>query len=160
MFSPIKHGRRHSPRAPIEVAAQVAVGLDRFPARVKQISEGGLKLESDLELPKARMVVQFDLPGFGEQRVVSEVCWAQNSKVRSYGCAFKDVPPAVQLNIATYVKTMKKRYTELQLAIALNRPRGQISLLLREAGLSHITDPAQLKDTITRAMEQLQSASN
>ena len=35
---------------------------------VKQISEGGLKLETDRDLPKARMVVAFELPSFGEQR--------------------------------------------------------------------------------------------
>ncbi len=160
MFSPVHHGRRTSPRAPIEVRAQVAAGLERYPATVKQISEGGLKLETDRELPKTRLVVAFELPGFGEQRVVSEVCWQHNAQCRSYGCAFKEVPPATKQNIATYVKKMKKTYTELQLAIALNKPRGMIAPLLAEAGLAHITDPGRLKDVLTRAMEQLQSASH
>ena len=160
MFSPIRHGRRQTPRAPLEVHAQVAVGLDRFPATVKQISEGGLKLESDRDLPRARLVVAFELPGFGEQRVVSEVCWQHNAQCKSYGCAFKELSSSTRQNIATYVKKMKKTYSELQLALALNRPRATIAPLIREAGLSHVTDPVQMKDILTRAMEQLQSASN
>jgi hypothetical protein len=140
----------------------VAVGLDRYPATVNQISEGGLRLETDRELPPMRMVVAFELPGFGEQRVVSEVCWQQKaqSKGRGYGCRFKEMSPVTQVNIATYVKKMKKSYTELQLALALNRPHGQIAMLLREVGLTHLTDPVQMKDFIGRAMEQLQSASD
>lgn len=139
--------------------AQVAIGLDRYSATVRQISEGGLRLETDRELPKARLVVAFDLPGFGAQRVVSEVCWQKASPtVRGYGCAFKELSPATQLNINTYVKKMKEKCSALQLAIAMNKPRSAWDSLAREVGIEHLTDRLEIKTFLGRAMEQLQSA--
>lgn len=159
MFSPIHHTKRKSPRAPIASPAQVAVGLDRYPATVSQISEGGLRLETDRELPKARLVVAFDLPGFGAQRVLGEVCWQRNLPTsRGYGCAFKELAPATQLNITSYVKKMKQVCTDLQLAIALNKPRSAWDKLAREVGIGFLIDRTEIKQFLSRAMEQLQSA--
>ncbi len=159
MFSAIHHTKRRSPRAPIASAAQVAVGLERYPATVSQISEGGLRLETDRELPKARLVVAFDLPGFGAQRVLGEVCWQKTMpSARGYGCAFKELSPATQMNITTYVKKMKQSCSELQLALALNKPRSAWDQLAREVGIHHLIDRAEIKAFLGRAMEQLQSA--
>lgn len=159
MYSSLHHGKRRFPRAAIESSAQVAVGLERFPATVKQISEGGLRLETDRELPHARMVVAFELPGFGEQRVVSEICW-QRTAPHGYGCRFKEMPLSTQANIASYVKKMKRLYTEVQLAIALGKPRAFFEAQLREVKLDHLRDLMQLKDAVSRAMEALQSSSH
>lgn len=151
--------KRKSPRAPIAAPAQVACGLDRFQATVSQISEGGFRLDSDRELPKARLVVSFDLPGHGPQRVLGEVCWQrQLPKARGTGCAFKELPPQTQLNITTYVKRMKQVCTELQLAIAMNKPRAVWNNLAREAGIGHLVDRQDIKIFLGHAMEQLQSA--
>ena len=159
MFSAIHHTKRRSPRAPIAAAAQVAFGLERYTATVSQISEGGLRLETDRELPKARLVVAFELPGFGAQRVLSEVCWHKpTSRARGYGCAFKELSPATQLSITTYVKKMKQCCTDLQLALALSKPRSAWDHLAREVGISGLTDKGEIKDFLGRAMEQLQSA--
>lgn len=159
MYSAIHHSKRRSARAPIAAPAQVAVGLERFTATVSQISEGGLRLDADRELPKARLVVAFDLPGFGAQRVLSEVCWQKTTpKARYTGCMFKDLPPATQQNITLYVKKMKQTCTELQLALALNKPRSAWDRLAREVGIHHLTDRVELKEFLGRAMEQLLSA--
>lgn len=126
---------------------------------VSQISEGGLRLETDLELPKMRLVVAFDLPGFGAQRVLSEVCWQKTTpRSRGYGCAFKELSPATQLNITTYVKQMKLKCSELQLALAMNKPRPAWDKLAQEVGIHHLTDRAEIKEFLGRAMEQLLSA--
>lgn len=151
--------KRKSPRAPIAAKAQVACGLERYDATVSQISEGGFRLDSDKELPKARLVVAFELPGYGPQRVLGEVCWQkQLPRAKGTGCAFKELPPATQLNITTYVKRMKQVCTELQLAIAMNKPRALWNGLAKEAGIAHLVDRMDIKIFLGHAMEQLQSA--
>ena len=136
------------------------MGLERFPATISQISEGGLRLETDLELPKARLVVAFDLPGFGAQRILGEVCWQKlTPKARGYGCAFKELSASTHLNITSYVKKMKQACSDLQVALAMNKPRGAWDALAREVGVAHLTDRLEIKNFLGRAMEQLQSAS-
>lgn len=151
--------KRKSARAPIAALAQVACGLERYQATVSQISEGGFRLETEKDLPKARLVVSFDLPGFGAQRVLGEVCWQRPLRTtRGTGCAFKELPPATQLNITTYVKRMKQVCTELQLALAMNKPRALWDKLAKEAGVGHLIDRQEIKIFLGHAMEQLQSA--
>lgn len=158
MFPTLHMSKRKSPRAPIAAKAQVACGLDRYEATVSQISEGGFRLDSEKELPKARLVVSFDLPGYGPQRVLGEVCWQkQLPRAKGTGCAFRELPPATQTNITTYVKRMKRVCTELQLALAMNKPRALWNGLAREAGVGHLMDRQDIKIFLGHAMEQLQS---
>ena len=158
MYSASHHTKRRSPRAPIAAPAQVAVGLDRYAATVSQISEGGLRLETDRELPKTRLVVAFELPGHGALRVLGEVCWQKTTpKIRGYGCAFKEMTPATQLQINAYVKKMKHDCSELQLMLALNKPRSAWDKLAREVGIHHLIDQVEIKEFLGRAMEALQS---
>ena len=97
--------------------------------------------------------------GYGPQRVLGEVCWQkQLPRAKGTGCAFKELPPATQLNITTYVKRMKQVCTELQFALAMNKPRAAWDKLAKEAGVGHLLDRQELKIFLGHAMEQLQSA--
>ena len=151
-----RFGKRRFPRAAIESTAKVSVGHDNYQATVKQISEGGLRLESERELPNVQLALVFDLPGFGEQRVVSEICW-QREAPRGYGLRFKDVQQGTVSSIASYVTKMKHAYAELQLSLALGKPRALFASLLREVKLDHLTDELHLRVTVDRAMEQLRT---
>ena len=150
--------KRKSPRAPIAAKAQVACGLERYEATVSQISEGGFRLDSDKDLPKARLVVSFELPGHGPQRVLGEVCWQrQLPRAKGTGCMFRELPPATQATITNYVKRMKQACTELQFALAMNKPRAVWNSLAREVGVGHLMDRQDIKIFLGHAMEQLQS---
>lgn len=158
MLPTLHMSKRKSPRAPIAAKAQVACGLERYDATVSQISEGGFRLDSEKELPKARLVVSFDLPGHGPQRVLGEVCWQkQLPRAKGTGCAFRELPAQTQTHITTYVKRMKQVCTELQLALAMNKPRALWNSLAREAGVGHLMDRQDIKIFLGHAMEQLQS---
>lgn len=151
-------GRRRFARAAIEATAQVAAGLGVYPATVKQISEGGLRLETTRELPDTAAIVVFDLPGFGEQRIVAEIC-SKVAAPRGYGCRFTEMPPETQTRIAAYVQKMRTLYADLQLAFAMNKPRSHYAAILRELKLDHLTDMKELKDAVARARNALHSAS-
>src|SRR5688500_1913300 len=160
MHAAMRQGRRGSPRAPIAVPAQVPIGLDRFSAKVTQISEGGLRLECERDIPKGRLVVAFDLPGFGPQRVGAEIWWQQQKATPlRFGCAFKELSPATQTNITTYVKKMKQSCSDLQFALAMSKPRSAWDKLAREIGIGHLTDRDQIKEFLQHAVEALQSNS-
>jgi hypothetical protein len=52
---------------------------------------------------------------------------------------------------------MKQVCTELQLALAMNKPRALWNGLAREAGVGHLMDRQDIKIFLGHAMEQLQS---
>ena len=88
--------------------------------------------------------------------MVSEICW-QREAPRGYGLRFSEVQPTTQSSIERYVIGVKHAYSELQLSLALGKPRALYASLLREVKLDHLTDEVQLRATVDRAMEQLRT---
>lgn len=159
--------RRRFPRAPIQSAATCVVGPTRLTCTVWQIGEGGLFIDV---VPAAAelgpMSIHFELPGAGGQRVVAEAAWKIDRPTKfapkapgGVGVKFSDITPTTRKAIAAYVVKMKKAYESLQFALALNRPTPQLAALLRETGLSSITDPRELKDHVAQAIAHFRAAS-
>lgn len=150
--------RRGKPRAPVRAPAQVTAGEARHEGQVLQLSESGLLLALDAELaPGTRLVAMFELPGFGPQRVVAEVRWAQKAEQVRAGCQFVSVTAQSQLQFGTFVKKVKQSYSQVQLGLAMNKPRPTLLPLLRELQLDHL-DPQTLKATVKRAVADLSVA--
>jgi hypothetical protein len=140
------------------VSAEIAIGLERYQAKVKMISEGGLRLEAHRQLPASPLVVAFELPGHGPVRLLSEICSSADAP-RSYSCRFKEAPPEIREKIAAYIRRVKQAFTAIQLSLALGKPRFHVAGLLKEVQLEKITNPAELRLTVAKAIEQLQSSS-
>jgi hypothetical protein len=104
----------------------------------------------------------FAIPGHGPQNVTFEVRWVakpgQSHRAKggfACGCRFAGGPPAAQQSIAAYVAKMKDKYTQLQLALAMGKPRYQFAPLLRDVGLTHLVDRERLKHEVAEVIGQL-----
>ncbi len=155
--------KRRFPRAPLDARAELTQQGKQLQVSVKQIGEGGLCVIAPEELTGA-VAVSFELPGFGRQRLFSEVRWVvkpgQSRRAKggyAVGCRFTRIDAMAQASIARYVGKVKQAYTQLQFALALGKPRAVLVPLLNEAGLSHVVDREELKQHVADVVAQLQS---
>lgn len=162
----LRSNQRKLPRAPIQAPAVVTVGTEKLEGTLLQIGEGGLFIELKKE-PKtaAPISVSFELPGFGPQRATAEIRWSVRPgqlriapTAQGVGCRFSSVMPQTKEQISQYVKRMKQTYSQLQFALALNRPTPQFQALLREVKLDGISDLKQLKERVDLVLAQLNVA--
>ncbi|MBL8953184.1 MAG: PilZ domain-containing protein [Myxococcaceae bacterium] len=159
--------KRRWGRAPIHVSAQCTLQQGRVDGTVWQIGEGGLFVElPTLEALPETLAVSFELPGFGQHRVVAHPVWltekpprAVPCAARGAGCEFSDVSNTTRKAVAEYVKKMKATYSSLQFALALDRPTPQLPALLRETELDRIRDRKELKERVATMVAQMQSVS-
>lgn len=151
----IRTRKRQWSRAPLDIECEVAVEAERFRARLKQISEGGLLLQSNEKLPARPFVVSFMLPGGGLLRVAAE---SRYQNQYGYGCQFTKITPELRAQIDAFLKRTKKLYSDIQFGMATQRPVAQLAPLLRQAGLDGVTEPKELKRRVSDAMDLLLSA--
>ena len=158
--------KRRFGRAPIQVPATCTLTEQRIEGTLWQIGEGGFFVELPVieGLPDA-LAVGFELPGHGAHRVVAKPVWRTQSAPRTApgasrgaGCEFRDVGPTTRKAIAAYVKKMKQTYSQLQFALALDRPTPQLAALLRETRLEELRDRKVLKEHVAMIVAQMQTA--
>jgi uncharacterized protein (TIGR02266 family) len=97
--------RRQHPRLSIDVDVDFRSGNNFYAARTRDISSGGLFIETDAQVTVGTALL-VDLKFLKKHvRVVSEVAWTleQGGRVVGFGVRFLDLRPSVQRSIEAFM---------------------------------------------------------
>lgn len=157
------NNRRTQPRAPVQLECHVDWLGDEIDARVLLISEGGCFLELNPQPPKeAKLKLKFVIPGKGPHTAEAEVRYLADAgdyrgkrDAVGAGVRFTQVSSTTKQAIRDLIQQVKKNYSQIQFALAINKPTAQLPQMLEKAQLPPMKDQRELKDAVQWGLKQM-----
>ena len=147
----------------MQLPARVAWHGGELETLVLLVSEGGFFLAMSPPPPKeTRLKVSFDIPGKGPHSVEVEVRYTADlgdyrgrRDIAGAGCRFTVVSATTRQVIQELIAQVKKSYSQIQFALAINKPNPQLPQMLEKAHLEGMREGRELRDAIQWGLKQM-----